>query len=275
MIDLHTHSVFSDGTTTPEENVRLAQRSGLSGLALTDHDTLQGWPRADRAAQRAGIDFVPGVELSCELDGRGVHLLGYWVDADDAALSAECDRLRQERDRRAGEIIDLLARHGVHVDPAAVRARAAGAPLGRPHVAAVLVDMGVVADVDAAFDEWLGDGRPAFAQKRALSPVDGVRLLRGAGGVAVIAHPGVSEVVTADLVAQLAAAGLAGVEGDHAAHDDDQVRYWRAVAAELGLAVTGSSDFHGERKDARIGQRTTPRAVVDRLRAHCLQVRAV
>lgn len=275
MIDLHTHSLHSDGTTTPEENVALAAAEGLAGMALTDHDTLAGWEPAAHACERAGMRFVPGLELSCEWNGLSVHLLGYWVDPGDQALLAECERLRGERERRAREILGLLAHHGVEIAFEDVRRRAGAAPIGRPHIAAAMVEAGAVPDIDTAFDRWLADGGPAYARKRALAPVDGVRLIREAGGVAVLAHPGLSSNVTPELAAALAAAGLAGIEAEHAAHEPEQVGRWTAVAARHGLVVTGASDFHGERKDVRIGQAATPVARVERLRAHCPQARPV
>jgi predicted metal-dependent phosphoesterase TrpH len=137
-----------------------------------------------------------------------------------------------------------------------------------------MVDVGAVPDIDAAFAEYLGEGMPAYVPKRALDPVRGVRLLRGAGGVAVLAHPAMSQpAVSLGLVDRMAQAGLAGVEAEHAGHDPEQVGYWRAVTRERGLEITGSSDFHGRRKDLRLGERTTSRAVIDRMRAQCLQVR--
>ena len=269
-IDLHTHSTRSDGTTTPVQNVALAVEAGLDGLALTDHDTLDGWDEAAQACRRAGLRFVPGVELSTELASRSVHLLGYFVDAGYLPLLAECDRLRNERDRRAHAMVARLAEMGADITFEAVAARAAGAPVGRPHIAAAMVDAGVVPDIDAAFDGFLEDGGPAYVPKHALEPADGVRLIVDAGGVAVLAHPGVSTrdaPVDLDLLDALTAAGLAGVEADHAAHDEPTQMYWRSAAAARNLYVTGASDFHGTRKESRIGQGRTAGIVVDALEA--------
>jgi 3',5'-nucleoside bisphosphate phosphatase len=278
VIDLHTHTVRSDGTTTPTENVRLAAHAHLSGIAITDHDTLAGWDEAADACAQAGITFVPGIELSCEASGRGVHLLGYWVDPDHEPLRRECARMRTERDRRVDEMLDRLRALGVEIDADAVRARANGAPAGRPHVAAVMVEAGIVPDVQAAFDGYLRDGGPAYVEKRALDPAAGVELLRAAGGVAVLAHPGLSGrdggPVTAALLDRLVAAGLAGIEAEHAGHDEAMISLWTDLARIHGLEVTGSSDFHGMRKELCIGDRATPRMVVERLRAHCVEARA-
>ncbi len=267
-IDLHTHSTRSDGTTTPAATVALAAEAGLSGVALTDHDTTAGWHEAAQACADHGLRFVPGVELSTELAERSVHLLGYFVDPADPALAEECDRLRNERRRRAEAIVARLAALGVDVAFADVAARAGEAPIGRPHIAAVMVATGAVPDVATAFDAYLADGGPAYVPKHALSPERGVALLTAAGGAAVLAHPGLSTrdaAVDTDLLDRLVDAGLAGVEADHVGHDDATRAFWRDAAARRGLLVTGGSDFHGARKDARLGQSTTPDMVVDAL----------
>lgn len=268
MIDLHTHSTRSDGTTTPSETVRMAAEHGLTGIALTDHDTLDGWAEAGEACREHGLQFVPGVELSTEIAGRSVHLLGYYISPDDAALLAECDRLRHERLRRAEAMVAKLGEMGVEITMAEVLDRAAGAPVGRPHIAATLVARGVVEDHDGAFDGYIEDGGPAYVPKHALSPEDGVRLIAAAGGVAVLAHPGISTrdaPVDLDLLDRLTAAGLSGVEADHAAHDPEMRKFWRAAAEMRTLYVTGASDFHGTRKDTGIGEAATPIEVVTAL----------
>lgn len=267
-VDLHTHSVRSDGTTTPTENVELAVAAGLSGVALTDHDTTDGWEEAASACRATGLRFVPGVELSTELGGRSVHLLGYFVDPAYPPLVEECDRLRNERVRRAEAIVAKLNAMGINVTIGAVTARAAGAPVGRPHIAAAMVAAGAIEDTEAAYCGFIEDGGPAYVPKHALAPEDGVALIRAAGGVAVLAHPGISTrdaPVDLALLDRLTARGLAGVEADHAAHDDEARIFWRAAAAARNLYVTGSSDFHGARKDTLIGAGTTSVAVVDAL----------
>ncbi|MBW3601867.1 MAG: PHP domain-containing protein [Actinobacteria bacterium] len=267
--DLHTHTIHSDGTTRPEENAALAAAAGLGALAVTDHDTTAGLPEAAAACARHGVGFVPGIELSTEHAGRSVHLLGYYIDALDARLVAECDRLRSARSLRARRILAELDTLGVALPLAAVTAHAGSAPIARPHIAAAMVEGGFVPDIAAAFDGFLAEDAPAYVVKHALSPAEGVRLLRAAGGVAVLAHPELSSrhgAVTEELVAELARTGLAGLEADHAGHDGDAVRRWRGCADRLGLLVTGSSDFHGAGREVRIGAGTTPLARLDRLR---------
>lgn len=269
MLDLHTHTRHSDGLTTPEDNARMAAAAGLAGVALTDHDTFAGWAEMGAACRRRGLRFVPGVELSAEDDGASVHLLGYWVDPENSALSAECDRLAGERLRRAEEMLALLAGLGIEVPLSEVLERAGGASIARPHIAEALVSRGAAPDVASAFEWYVGDWAPAHVPKRALAPEAAVALIRGAGGVAVLAHPaaerGAKPEVAIDLLDRLTAAGLAGVEADHPGHDEDGVSRWRVLAQERDLLVTGSSDFHGRYEEERIGRCATAPAVVDRL----------
>lgn len=267
-VDLHTHSNRSDGTTSPRETVALAAEEGLGGIALTDHDTVAGWGEAAEACAAHGLRFVPGVELSTELGGRSIHLLGYFVDPSYEPLVQECDRLFNERTRRAEAIVARLGDMGVTISLEDVLRRADGAPVGRPHIAAAMVAAGVVEDHEGAFDGYLEDGGPAYVPKHALDPADGVALITAAGGVAVLAHPGISTrdaPVDLSLLDRLVPAGLRGVEADHAAHDPDARKFWRNAAQERRLYVTGSSDFHGTRKDARIGAGLTSADVVDAL----------
>lgn len=264
--DLHTHTRWSDGTTTPGVNAALAAEAGSRGVALTDHDTIGGWEEMAATCARHGLEFVPGVELSTEVDGRSIHLLGYWIDPDDDALGQEMLRLYGERARRVATMVTQLRAAGVDVTLDQVRAIADGAPLGRSHVAVALVEAGVVPNFQRAFDEWIGESQPAYVSKRALPPRAGVKLIVAAGGVAVLAHPGRSG-VSEELLDHLVVAGLAGVEADHSSHPEEVADRWRRRAAERGLLVTGSSDFHGARKAVRIGERTTPGEVVEALRS--------
>jgi 3',5'-nucleoside bisphosphate phosphatase len=268
--DLHTHTRHSDGLTTPSENAALAAAEGLAVVALTDHDTFAGLEEAAEACAARGLGFVPGVELSAEHDEVSIHVLGYWPDPEDPALAGECERLRTERDRRAAVMVERIRAAGGEVSLERVREIAGGAPVGRPHLAQAMVEAGVVADHQAAFDEWIGDDGRAYEPKRALHPVAAVQLLRGAGGVAVLAHPGASgrgaeAGVPLDLVDEMVAAGLAGIEADSTAHAPDVADRWREVARGRHLVVTGSSDFHGRRPGARLGERTTSQEALDAL----------
>lgn len=260
-IDLHTHSTVSDGTATPAEVIDAAAAVGLDVVASTDHDTTSGWQEATEAL-RPGMTLVPGAELSCcwfDDTGRrvGIHLLGYLFDPGDAPLRAEMARVRSGLENRAVSMVDLLRGDGVDVSWDEVREIAGGDTVGRPHIAQALVNRGVVESVDEAFrPEWLG--RRYHVPKQAMDVFDAVRLVRGAGGVPVLAHPRRRDrVVPPDLVARLAEQGLFGLEADHPEHTEDARAEVRALAAELGLVTTGSSDFHGTRKTVGIGANTT------------------
>jgi predicted metal-dependent phosphoesterase TrpH len=257
-IDLHTHSTASDGTLSPAEVVAAAAADGLDVVALTDHDTTDGWAGA-RSSMPPGMTLVLGAELSCAADGISLHLLAYLFDPRHPELAAEIARTRDDRIPRAQEMVRRLAAAGYPLSWDAVSAQAAG-PVGRPHIADALVSAGAVRDRDEAFTDLLRPGTPYFVRHYAADPVRVVGLVRAAGGVAVFAHPGAwrrGRVVGDDVIASLAQAGLAGLEVDHPDHDEPTRAHLRGLAGDLGLLVTGASDFHGTGKVNRIGQETT------------------
>ncbi|MGW1014177.1 PHP domain-containing protein [Streptomyces termitum] len=259
-IDLHTHSTASDGTDTPAELVRGAAAAGLDVVALTDHDTTRGHAEAIAAAPE-GLTVVTGAELSCRLDGTGVHLLAYLFDPEEPALLAERELVRDDRVPRARAIIGRLRDLGVPVTWEQVARIAGDGSVGRPHIAEALVELGVVPDVSGAFTpEWIADGGRAHVDKHELDPADAIRLVKAAGGVAVLAHPAAvkrGRVIPEAALARLAEAGLDGIEVDHMDHDEPTRARLRGLAKELGLLATGSSDYHGSRKTCRLGEYTT------------------
>ncbi|MFF9499209.1 PHP domain-containing protein [Streptomyces sp. NPDC014656] len=259
-IDLHSHSTASDGTDTPAELVRNAAAAGLDVVALTDHDTTRGHAEAIAAAPE-GLTVVPGAELSCRLDGIGLHMLAYLFDPEEPALLAERELVRDDRVPRARAMVDKLRLLGVPVTWEQVARIAGDGSVGRPHVAEALVELGVVPDVSGAFTtEWIADGGRAHVEKHELDPADAIRLVKAAGGVTVLAHPAAvkrGQVVPESAVAALAEAGLDGIEVDHMDHDGPTRARLRGLAKELGLLVTGSSDYHGSRKTCRLGEYTT------------------
>lgn len=272
-IDLHTHSSVSDGTQSPSALVRAAAAAGLDVVGVCDHDTFDGLPEARAAAPGAGIEVVGGLEMSTELDGASVHLLGYGCRPDDAALGAELERIRAGRTGRLSALLERLTELGLPVTEAEVRAQAHGGPsLGRPHVADALVARGYVADRTEAFDRWLADDRPAFVPRYAAGLAASLALVRAAGGVAVLAHPWgrgsravLPPAVLADLVERH---GLDGFEVDHTDHDPATRAELRALASGLGVLATGSSDHHGAGKPGNpLGCETTDPEVYQRLRA--------
>ncbi|MEU6147078.1 PHP domain-containing protein [Streptomyces sp. NPDC047081] len=259
-IDLHTHSTASDGTDTPAELVRNAAAAGLDVVALTDHDTTRGYAEAI-AAVPEGLTLVTGAELSCRIDGISMHMLAYLFDPEEPALLAERELVRDDRVPRAKGMVAKLNGLGVPVTWEQVERIAGGGSVGRPHVATALVELGVVASVGDAFTpEWLADGARAFVDKHETDPFEAIRLVKAAGGVTVFAHPGASKrgrTVPESAIAEMAAAGLDGIEVDHMDHDPDTRARLRGLAKELGLLVTGSSDYHGSRKTCVLGEYVT------------------
>ncbi|APE26428.1 MULTISPECIES: PHP domain-containing protein [Streptomyces] len=259
-IDLHTHSTASDGTDSPAELVRNAAAAGLDVVALTDHDTTRGHAEAIEALPE-GLTLVTGAELSCRVDGIGLHMLAYLFDPEEPALLAERELVRDDRVPRARAMVGKLQELGVPVTWEQVARIAGDGSVGRPHVAEALVELGVVPDVSGAFTpEWLADGGRAYVEKHELDPVDAIRLVKAAGGVTVFAHPLAvkrGQVLPEASIARLAEAGLDGIEVDHMDHDEATRARLRGLAKELGLLTTGSSDYHGSRKTCRLGDYTT------------------
>lgn len=268
--DLHTHSTCSDGTVPPERIPWLAAAAGLELVALTDHDTVAGIPAALAAAEQAGVELLPGAELSSTTAaGVRIHLLGYGFDRSDAELAARMAEVRDDRVPRAERMIAALAADGLPITMDEAVAAADGAVLGRPHLAKVLVANGAAAGIPDAFARYLHDGSPYYVGHLALPAAEAIRLVAAAGGATVLAHararrgPLISEAEIADL----AAAGLTGLEVDHVDHDPADTARLRELAGSLDLLVTGGSDFHGEHKEGlAIGARRTTDEALTELR---------
>lgn len=259
-IDLHTHSTASDGTDSPAELVRNAKAAGLDVVALTDHDTVSGHDAA-LAALPAGLTLVTGAELSCRLNGVSLHMLAYLFDPAEPELARERELVRDDRVPRARGMVGKLRELGVPVTWERVAEIAGDGAIGRPHIATAMVEAGVVASVSDAFTpEWLANDGRAYVEKHELDPFDALRLIKGAGGVAVFAHPLAAkrgQCVPESAIADLAAAGLDGVEADHMDHEPATRARLHGLAADLGLLATGSSDYHGSRKSCSLGEYTT------------------
>jgi len=267
-IDLHTHSVASDGTNTITENVALALERGLAGIAITDHDTTAGYEEAAAAGKGTKLLIVPGIEFSAEYDGASLHVLAYWVDPADAALVEELKRLTDTRFRRGELMIEKLQELGHDISFEQVRAIAGDDLIARPHVAQAMVEAGIVPTEKEAFDRFISDDGIAYVPKHALDPMDALRLIGAAGGVCVLAHPAMwkgNGAVPDELIERMAAAGMGGLEVDHPDHDETQRAHYRALAGRLDLVPTGASDCHGARYGYRLGCETTPVELVDEL----------
>ena len=256
--DLHVHSTASDGTDPPAEVMRRAARAGLDVVALTDHDTVAGHAEAHAAAGR--VTLLPGMELSCRLDGRSLHMLAYLFDADQPELAAELTRIRDDRVLRARAMVDKLAGLGVDVSWEQVAAIAGQAVVGRPHIARAMADSGAIASPREAFTrDWIADGGRAYVGRYALDPVRAIDLVRAAGGVTALAHPraGRDTWVTNEQIARLAAVGLAGLEVFHPDQSEAERARLIGLAHDLALVPTGGSDDHGSLTDYRLGGETT------------------
>lgn len=263
--DLHCHSTASDGTLTPQALVELALAEGLDVLSLTDHDSVEGLDRALEAAKGSRLRVIPGVELSAvSARGDDVHILGYFVDPHDAALRDWLETLRRARELRAMAIVAALAEAGYAVDLESVMALSAGGAVGRSHIARALVAAGHAHSVSDAFKTLIGRGRPYYVAKDVRSPAQVISCIRDAGGLAILAHPGVSGLDP--LIDELIADGLAGIEAFHADHTDAQRAAYEALADERGILSTGGSDFHGpEAPNAALGSVEIPARHVDAL----------
>lgn len=278
-IDLHTHSSASDGTDSPAQLVGHAVAAGLDVVALTDHDTVSGYAEAVAALAGTPLTLVTGAELSCQVEGISMHMLAYLFDPEDPELSRERELVRTDRFRRAEAMTERCRELGAPISWEQVRRIAGNGAVGRPHVASALVEAGVVPSVDAAFtSEWLANGGRADVRKREFDPFEAVRLVRAAGGVTVFAHPGAvkrGRTVSEQVIADLAAAGLDGLEVDHMDHDEETREQLRGLAGDLGLLVTGSSDYHGSRKAVRLGADTTAPEVYDAIVARATGAKPV
>lgn len=268
MIDLHLHTTASDGTLSPSELVIQARAAGLSIFSITDHDTTAGSDAACAAAREAGLQLIPGIEISAVADERDVHVLGYFIDSTSPGLRGFLVKQRDDRLRRVREIGDRLASLGVPVDVEPIAADAArGRSVGRPQIAAALLAAGHVETRKEAFDRFLESGGPAFVARRGARPEEVIGIIHDAGGIASLAHPGLTR--RDDLLPALVAAGLDALEARHSDHDEATEARYRVHARELGIAVSGGSDFHGDsgHRVGVLGRVTLPAADFEVLRA--------
>ena len=241
--DLHLHTTFSDGTYTPEELAAHARRHELSAIALTDHDTVEGCARAAAACAAYGIEFIPGTELTAEWNGNEVHLLGYFLDTSNSRLLAEMAKFQEVRQTRIVEMVRRINALNIPLAVESVFAIANCRSPGRPHVGRALVQEGFCRSMDEAFDRFLKKGKPAWVPKFKTSGAEAIDLIHAAGGLAVMAHPGLNR--TDEIVPELAAAGLDGLECFHTKHSPADSRRYLEMAARHDLLMTGGSDCHG------------------------------
>jgi hypothetical protein len=244
--DLHLHSLFSDGTFTPEELAGRGSEAGLAAMSLTDHDTVEGCGRMAQACQALGIEFIVGTELTAEFEDKELHLLGYFLDPHNALLLAEIKKFQAVRKSRIHEMVARLNKINIPLRAETVFALANCRSPGRPHVARALVQEGLCPSMDEAFERFLKKGRRAWVPKCKISALDAIALIHQAGGLAVMAHPGLNH--CDDIIPTLAGQGLDGIECFHTKHSAKMSKHYLNVAARLNLLVTGGSDCHGHSK---------------------------
>ena len=276
-VDLHTHSTASDGSDPPGRVVELALEAGLSALALTDHDTLEGVAAASQAASSTDLELIPGVELSLGYDHGGLHLVVLWLEPGPGPLQDRLAGLQRGRDGRNLQIVEILTRLGMPVTMEEVEEEAGGGSVGRPHIAAVMVAHGYVPDIRTAFDLWLGRGKPAYAERDRLDPGEAIDLARESGGVPVLAHPhtlGITNApAMADLLTGLKRAGLVGLEAVYSGYRRHEREGYSDLARRFGLVPSGGSDYHGAYKPGLMlgsgfGDLVVPESLLEQLREH-------
>ncbi len=242
-VDLHLHTTASDGALTPAELVREAKRRGLECMAITDHDSTDGIEEALAEGERLGVSVVPGIEMSTDIPRAEVHILGYYIDHHNQEFQATLYQLREGRRDRAEKMIAKLAEMGVEIPWERVLEIAGPGSVGRPHIAQVMVERGYVSSMVEAFANYIGRNAPAYVQRYKLTPVEAVALIRGVGGLPVLAHPG-EIVAVPNLLPQLVSAGLVGLEAYYGEYGPEAVEVLVALADEYGLIPTGGTDFH-------------------------------
>jgi predicted metal-dependent phosphoesterase TrpH len=270
--DLHLHTYFSDGNFTPEELAALGKTHGLAAMALTDHDTVEGCPRMAAACAAEGIEFITGTELTAEQDGVELHLLGYCMDVENEKLLSEVGRFQAVRQNRIGEMVAKLNAIDVPLKVEAVFEIANCRSPGRPHVARALVKAGLCHSLDEAFDRFLKVGRPGWVPKCKISAGDAIRLIQQAGGVAVMAHPGLNK--SDDVIPKMAEQGLDGIECFHTKHSAAAAKHYLKLAEDFHLLVTGGSDCHGTNKGRPlVGSVKLPYQYVEKLKQRAAERR--
>ncbi|OPZ74313.1 MAG: Error-prone DNA polymerase [Firmicutes bacterium ADurb.Bin456] len=267
--DLHIHTTYSDGTKSPEEIVSLAKSVGLAAIAITDHDTLEGVEPAIEAGRRQNLEVIPGIELSAECKSGEIHILGYLIDLKQQEFLDKLSLFRQSRIDRMKKMIKKLRELGLEVQFNRVLEISGYGSLGRPHLAAALLETGAIKSTQEAFDRYIGEGKEAYVPRYKLNPDGAIKLIRDAGGVPVLAHPGMIE--STPTPEELIVSGLAGLEAYHPAHSRELSAYYVRLARAKGLIITGGSDYHGPGHPGRygLGSFTVPRGVLSDLKKAC------
>ena len=243
--DLHMHTHYSDGVYSPTELINMVKQKGIDKIAITDHDSINGIEEATECGRSLGIEVIPGVEISTDIEDKEVHLLGYFLDPENEELNKYLTFFRDERFHRAKRIVQKLRNLGMNISIDDVMERAQNSAVGRPHIAGTLVDLGLVKDYYSAFDKYIGDNKPACERKIHVSPQSALKIISDAGGLSFIAHPGY---VKESILMTLIKAGLDGIEVVHPSHKEYKKRFYKGIVNQYCLLESGGSDFHGGKK---------------------------
>lgn len=264
--DLHLHSNYSDGVLSPHALVQRLREAGLQAISITDHDNIAAIPEAMEAAEELGMEIIPGVELNAHVDGREVHLLGYFFDVENSSLLEFLSLMRQERLLRAERIVEKLATLNISIPMEKVLVEAGKGSVGRPHIANVLIDEGYADSHQEVFTKYIGYRGPAYIEKFQCSPEEVISIIAQAGGLSFLAHPGSS--IPDLILLRLIKAGLDGIKTVHPGHSPEMTRHYRRIANEYFLMESGGSDFHGGRRndEAFLGHYTIPVSFLDIMR---------
>ncbi len=266
MVDLHLHSTASDGTYSPEELVKLAAKLELKAIAITDHDSIDAIEIAIKEGNRLNVDVIPAIEFSSDLDGRDIHILGYYIDYRHPWFDKHLEKLQSARYKRTIEMIEYLREAGLDILLKDVlKVAGNGATVGRAHLARAMLEKGCIDNIQEAFDKYIGASGPCYVRNTTYSPQEVIKIIRQVGGVSVLAHPGVSKVD--EFIADFIDVGLQGLEAYHSKHSQAQTLKYKNMAKKLDLIVTGGSDCHGLSRGLLMGSANVPDSVLDDLKA--------
>ena len=264
-IDLHIHTVYSDGTFTPAEVVRIAKNLGITAISITDHDSVKGVKEALRAGEEMGVEVIPGVEISADMGKDEIHILGYYLNWEDEKFLSQLEIFQQTRVQRNDKLLRRLDELGMRVDRQELARIAPRGVISRLHIARLMVEKGYVSSIGGAFEDWLNPGKPAYVERIKVLPAKIISLITEAGGIPVLAHPFLSK--RDDLIPDLVKFGLQGIEIYHSSHSPVATEHYRVLAKRYNLLITGGSDCHGLAKDRILmGRVNVPLKVLDELK---------
>ncbi len=264
-IDLHMHTNYSDGSLSTNDLLARASNAGLNIISITDHDNMNALSEATMIGKELGVEVIPGLELSTDLDDKEIHLLAYFVDPNNEELQKYLSFFRQERFHRARRIVQKLRNLGMNISIDDVMEKAKSSSVGRPHIAYAMVDLGLTKNYQEAFDKYIGDYGPAFERKIHVSPHSALKLISDAGGLSFIAHPGNMK---ENIISSLIKAGIDGIEIIHPSHSESQTRFYKGIVDQYCLLACGGSDFHGGKKndDYNFGKYTIDQSYFDAMK---------